>query len=242
MSSTLKYRSFSLYKQKLDYINLSDNAREMSLKLKSQNKHLLEKYDNDITLTALSERNRIAREIHDHVGHQLSSAILQIGALITVSKEETFKTSLKTINDTLSESMNNIRNSIHDLHDKSINLHMQIESIVNNFSFCEINFDDGLNTQPPKAVRQAIISIVKEALSNIIKHSDATYVIIQLREHPAFYQFIIKDNGKKKSTNIKDGMGLTNMTDRVHALKGIINFRKENGFEIFISVPKEDVQ
>ncbi|TYQ13289.1 UNVERIFIED_CONTAM: signal transduction histidine kinase [Acetivibrio alkalicellulosi] len=239
MAIALKYRSSALYKQKSQYNKLADNAREMSTKLKLQNKALLEKYDTDINLATLSERNRIAREIHDHVGHQLSSAILQIGALITVSNEGNLKEPLKTVNVTLTEAMNSIRNSIHDLHDKSIDLHMQIKSIVNSFTFCEINFDDGLNTQPSKAARMAIISIIKEALSNIIKHSDATHVIIKLREHPAFYQFIIRDNGKKKSVDTKNGIGLTNMIDRVQSLKGIINFRVDKGFEIFISIPKE---
>ena len=48
----------------------------------------MEKQDYEIYLATLRERNRIAREIHDNVGHMLSRSILQMGALITIHKEE----------------------------------------------------------------------------------------------------------------------------------------------------------
>jgi|LSQX01.2.fsa_nt_gb signal transduction histidine kinase len=73
-----------------------------------------------------------------------------------------------------------------------------------------------------------------------MKHSDATRASVVLREHPAFYQLIIKDNGRVKNFDPDRGMGLKNMADRVHALQGIINITTEDGFAIFISVPKEE--
>jgi len=80
---------------------------------------------------------------------------------------------------------------------------------------------------------------LQEALTNIINHSDATEVKVILNEHPALYQLIIKDNGKVKKFDVNDGLGIRNMIDRVHSLSGNINIITENGFEIFIAVPKE---
>ena len=68
-------------------------------------------------MATLKERNRIAREIHDNVGHMLSRAILQMGALSTVYEEEPLHGQLLKVNDTLNLAMNNIRESVHDLHD-----------------------------------------------------------------------------------------------------------------------------
>lgn len=234
----IKNRTMNLYKLKERYHEVADGAREMSDRLKSQNKDLAEKMDNDINLATLKERNRIAREIHDHVGHQLSSAILQIGALLVINKDEKFKEPLLMANNTLSQAMTSIRASVHDLHDQSVDLHMQIETILSQFSYCEVIFEDQLMTQPDKKLKLAFIAITKEALSNIIKHSDATVVHILLREHPAFYQLIIKDNGIVKTFSQDNGMGLINMADRVQAFNGNINFINEKGFEIFISIPK----
>ena len=80
---------------------------------------------------------------------------------------------------------------------------------------------------------------MKEAIHNTYKHSDATKMDILLREQPVFYQLIIKDNGTP-STIQGNGMGLKNMRDRVEQYKGYINFKTEAGFEIFITIPKEE--
>jgi signal transduction histidine kinase len=83
-----KYRSKVLNKVKKQYIELRDSSREMALKLEESNKELMKNQDNEITLATLNERNRIARDIHDNVGHMLSSSILQIGAMIATEKDE----------------------------------------------------------------------------------------------------------------------------------------------------------
>ena len=69
-------------------IRLRDTSTELNLVLQEKNKNLMEKQDYEIYLATLRERNRIAREIHDNVGHMLSRSILQMGALITIHKEE----------------------------------------------------------------------------------------------------------------------------------------------------------
>lgn len=241
-SILVKYRVEAHMKLYFKYNDLRDTTREMTIQLEKQNRELIEKQDNERSLAALDERNRIAREIHDNVGHLLSSAILQAGALLTINQDEKVGNNLKTLNDTLSQAMNNIRTSVHELYDESIDLNSQIENIVKQFTFCEISYDYHINSSPGKKLKHAFISIVKEALSNIIKHSNATHASVKLAEHPAFYQLIIRDNGKVKSYSMDDGLGLKNIIDRVHSFNGYVNIATENGFEIFISVPKEGVR
>ena len=65
-----------------ELIRLRDTSTELNMALKEKNRNLLEKQDNEIYLATLKERNRIAREIHDNVGHMLSRSILQMGALL----------------------------------------------------------------------------------------------------------------------------------------------------------------
>ena len=84
-----------------------------------------------------------------------------------------------------------------------------------------------------------MIAIVKEAMANIIKHSNATKVSVMLREHPGFYQLLIEDNGTKISQNKQPGIGLTNMRQRVEALGGNIHFRTDAGSAIIVSIRKE---
>ena len=86
-----------------------------------------------------------------------------------------------------------------------------------------------------------IITIVKEAINNILKHSNASNVDIIMQEHPAFYQLLIHDNGKCISKKVSEGIGLTNMRDRISALNGNIKITTDDGFKILISILKTGV-
>ena len=199
----------------------------------------MEKQDYEVNLATLNERNRIAREIHDSVGHVMSSAILQVGALMATVKDNETKTNLSDLKETLTRGMNSIRKSVHDLHDDSVNLYYQLEKLARDFSFCPISFDYDMSQNQPPKVKYAIIAIVREAFSNIIKHSDATQVSLIVREHPGLYQVIVSDNGSQPEYNLENGMGLNNIKTRVESLGGIVNIDDASGFKVFVSIPKE---
>lgn len=234
----LKYRTQSFESIKKNYYKVSDNAKELSTKFEKKNRELLEKQDYEINLATLRERNRIARDIHDNVGHLLSRCLLQIGALLAINKDEVIGDNLSLIKDTLSEAMDSIRSSVHDLHEDAIDLQVEIQQLVDSFEFCPITFDCDMDSSPDKKLKYCFITITKEALSNIIKHSNATNVSVIICEHPALYQLVIKDNGSKVDYNIENGIGIKNIIDRVSSLGGSSNISSDNGFRIFISIPK----
>lgn len=234
----LKYRTITLENIKKNYYNASDKAKELSIQFESKNRELLEKQDYEVNLATLRERNRIARDIHDNVGHLLSRCILQIGALLVINKDEHISDGLSLVKITLSEAMDSIRSSVHDLHEEAINLEIEVQKLVDNFNFCHIKFNYDVEVSPEKNIKYCFITIIKEALSNIIKHSNATEVLISIREHPALYQLVIKDNGFNISYDSEKGIGIKNIRDRVTSLGGNINISSDNGFRIFISIPK----
>lgn len=81
--------------------------------------------------------------------------------------------------------------------------------------------------------------MVREALSNISRHSNATEASLSVLEHPGFYQVIIRDNGTQAAAAGSGGIGLMNMRERVEDLHGIFRTEVQNGFRIFISIPKQ---
>ncbi|TCT16049.1 signal transduction histidine kinase [Natranaerovirga pectinivora] len=235
----LKVRALKENKLREDYITQRDYLTEISLSLEEKINELVIKQDIDVNLATLNERNRIAREIHDNVGHLLSSSILQIGAIMAVSKDENTVKSLGVVKNTLDEGMNSIRKSVHDLHDHSIDLYGEIQKILKNFTFCKVKLNYEIHGEMPAKAKYAIIAIIKEALSNVIKHSNGDFVSIGLYEHPKLFQLIIYDNGKKKGEiESFKGMGLESIKQRVASLNGIINFDQSKGFKIFISFMK----
>lgn len=251
ISYLLKFKTDRLNKLISDYYELRDSSAHMSLLLEEQNQNLLKNQDYEVNLATLNERNRISREIHDNVGHLLSRALLQVGALQVISKEEVTKEGLASLKESLSVGMDQIRSSIHNMFDESVDLYMQLENLVKDFTFCAISYDYDIKNPPPLKLKYSIIAITKEALANIIRHSNATKVSITLREHPAMYQLVIQDNGTLdveqlnhlskllESQSFGEGMGLRNIYDRVKGFGGNVNLSLDHGFKIFISVPKE---
>ena len=91
--------------------------------------------------------------------------------------------------------MTSIRTSVHDLHDESVNLRESVEGLISEFQFCPVSLDYDMGLEIPREIKYCFISIVKEALSNMVRHSNATGAHIVMREHPALYQLCIEDNG-----------------------------------------------
>ncbi len=247
----LKFKTDKLGTLKSEYNELRDNSTAMSLLLEEKNQSLLKNQDYEINLATLNERNRISKEIHDNIGHLLSRALLQVGAMLTISKEEPIREGLTDLKTSLSGGMDQIRSSIHNMYDESIDLYAQVEQLVKNFTFCPIVYEYDVNTPPKTPLKHAIIAIIKEMLSNIIRHSQATKVTLILREHPAMYQLVIQDNqilGEEQARflvkafekqEFGDGMGLHNIYDRVKSFGGNINISVSNGFKLFITFPKK---
>ena len=235
-----------------DFHQIRDDSEEHALLLSEKNKALLEKQDYEIYAATLRERNRIAREIHDNVGHVLSRSILMTAACKTINKNDALDPLLGNLEESLNGAMNSIRSSVHDLHDNAVDLEDAIKGLVKDFTFCPVNLTYDMSRQIPREVKYSLISITKEGLSNVMRHSNADSVNILLREHPALYQLCIEDNGTpgngipdiqteadiNKEKNTSGGMGLSNIRDRAKALGGTVQITQENGFRIFVTIPK----
>jgi signal transduction histidine kinase len=237
----LKHKAEQLSFTQISYINQRDNLTAKSIILENKIVELSEKQNDEINIATLNERNRIAREIHDNVGHLLSSSILQITAVIATTKDENAKQGLELVRSTLNNGMDSIRESVHNLRDNSIDLFVQLKSIVDSFTFCNAVLNYELSSNLNIKAKYAIISIVKEALSNVIKHSNATELSVSIYEHPKLIQFIILDNGTLNNEISNYGMGIESIKQRVSSLNGVLNIDNSSGFRIFISFNKNDV-
>lgn len=241
ISFVLEYWSDKNEKLRQKYIESSDVSRETELYLQNKNKELYENQNMEVHLATLKERNRIAREIHDNVGHMLTRTILQVGALKIVNKDETVGEGLESIKNTLDEAMTSVRKSVHDLHDESVNLSDSINEAVKSIDgkfIMEKNIN--ISDIVPQKIKYALIGIVKESLNNCAKHSNGNKIMLSLQEHPAFYQLVIEDNGTGSDLKKENGIGVENMFERVKSLNGIIRVTPDkNFFRVFVSIPKE---
>ena len=154
--------------------------------------------------------------------------------------------------------MNNIRSSVHDLHDESIDVKAQIISMAKPLEEkYKVSLEIDINEDMERQIKYVIIGVVKEAISNIMKYSLNTNVDIKLIWHPSMYQLIIHDYNSMIKTDKKEvmaddkiestdnskyiqsgnGMGLEGIRNRVESVGGIVNIMDNDGFKIFITIP-----
>lgn len=241
-AAVLGLRSGELSQRREELMKLRDSDTQLTLELQQKNKSLIEKQDYEVRLATLNERNRIAREIHDNVGHLLSRGLLQTGALLAVTDKEKMPVQYaqaSAVKETMTSAMNSIRESVHGLRDDSIDLHHAINEAVGAVQtrfrvICDLDFSEKM----PPNIKLCFIACIKEALSNAVKHSSGNEIHITVREHPAIYQMCVFDNGKSKKKTAGSGMGLNNMRERAESLGGIFRIDDSDGFRIFISVKR----
>ena len=180
----------------------------------------------------LQERNRIAREIHDSLGHSLTAQNIQLAnALLylrsNIERAETFLAEAKNLG---SHALQDVRHSVTTLHSDPLqgkSLDVAIAELVNNLQYrteiichCLISIPEQLSHE----INTAVYRIVQEALTNIIKHSQATEVKISIQLVANDLEVQIEDNGKgfnPKENNT--GFGLQGMQERITALGGKFN-------------------
>ncbi|MDO5126252.1 MAG: histidine kinase [Eubacteriales bacterium] len=251
LSVRMCYKTTQTEKLSVKVRRIRDDEEEKKRLLEEKNKNLMIRQDQEVYVATLKERNRIAREIHDNVGHILTRTILQMGALMTIHKEEPLHGQLTSVKENLDVAMNNVRESVHDLHDESVDMKQAIAEILQDLDkHFTVKYSYDLSQHVDKNVKYAFIGIVREAVSNIIKHSKNDYVDVILREHPGMYQLVVHDYSKlttqKKQwdqyfdkVSKTGGIGLQNIGDRVRGLNGNLTIDTQNGYRIFVTVPKE---
>lgn len=248
-ATLLSLRTAQLEREQERMRRTRDELQERALALEARNRDLADRQDYEVELATLAERARIAREIHDNVGHQLTRASLQTEALRVVHANEAgVAADFADVKRTVDEALQLVRSSVHALNDNAANLSVQLERIVEG-----ARSDGGpqielevLAEHAPANVANCFAAVLREALSNAIRHACAQTVTVRCMEHPSFYQLIVTDDGaggaQASGRNVTGGMGLGSMRERVEALGGTFTAGPRagaGGWRVFATVPKQ---
>lgn len=230
------------YQMKLH--SMRDASMEHDMLMEQMNHQLIEKQNAQIYNATLKERNRIAREIHDNVGHMITRSILQVGAIGVINTDEKLKAPIADLKSTLDTAMDSMRKSVHDLYDESVDLRQALAKLKPTDSAFAFSLEYDCEDDVPRDVKYAFIAIAKEAVNNAVKHSNGDEIRIIVREHPAFYQLEIMDNGtsadeRRISGETGDGIGIKNINERVAAIGGTMRIKADDGFMIFVTLMKK---
>ena len=239
----LKNQSEKNSRLQQEFQQLDLSSKEQQFLLNKKNLNLIKEQNLKLNLGISEERNRIARDIHDNVGHLLSSSLIQIGALSILNQDKDLEEPLLLLKITVQEGMDNIRESVHDLHDDSLNLEQSLIHIVDNFQGSPIELMYKITSQLSSSLKMDFLMIIRESLANVMKHAQCSNVILEVVEQPAFYRLRIKDNGTNSNelnkSPIEMGMGLASMKERINKQGGRLTVeRLSDGFQVLAIVPK----
>lgn len=248
-ATLLSLRTAQLEREQERMRRTRDKLQERALALEARNRDLADRQDYEVELATLAERARIAREIHDNVGHQLTRASLQTEALRVVHADEPrVAADFADVKRTVDEALQLVRASVHALNDNAVGLSVQLERIVEGARSDggpQIEFEV-LAEHAPANVANCFAAVLREALSNTMRHACAQTVTVRCMEHPSFYQLIVTDDGvgevQASGRGTAEGMGLASMRERIEALGGTFTAGPRagaGGWRVFATVPKQ---
>ena len=238
---------FIYYMVEMILNQMSEKKRILSLneELAQKNEQLLIQARQLEAATQTKERNRLAREIHDTLGHALTGIITGLDACMMLLDIDpaAAKAQLSVIADVARNGMRDVRRSINALRPDALEKTMLKDALVQMITETEkttgavISFDcdTGLNgfTQDEE---DTIYRIVQESMTNSIRHGKATEIRIRIGREYNLLTISITDNGIG-CQDVQKGFGLHHMQERLQLLGGQLSYHGENGFMIEAQIP-----
>lgn len=205
----------------------------------------LKEYSNEVEkLTKIEERNHIAREIHDTLGHSMTGIIMQMEMAYHIIDDniEDAKELLFKAKESSREGLRRVRDVVETLrpNDKSSRGVTSLKELVEDFSEStgvNISLDikgDVVKLSP--TVNLAIYRLIQEAMTNAVRHGKAAKIDITLSYIKEGIEFKICDDGSG-CIDIKEGYGLKGMKERIDLLNGQLKVQSVNGFSIEGFIP-----
>ena len=228
--------------KELDIIGMKFN--QMVKKLREGNTKI-HKLSQDLINVQEQEKKELARNLHDELGQSLTAIQAEAASIKKNKREASRILALQSIITISKNMMLSTRELIKKLSLgilEEMGLKIAITDLVNNWSkryprkTLKYFYDKELDNLIPVSFEARIYRIIQEALTNIAKHSNPKNIIVslKLKKNKKDMEIKIFNDGVKSKLEKGNGIGLLGMTERVNQMKGTINFRKKNNFEIII--------
>lgn len=217
---------------------LKENVRQYE-QIQEQNK-VLEKYARQVEeLTLVGERNRLARELHDSIGHHYTSVTVGLDAVSYMMDRapEQAKQKIEQLAHVARQGLDEIRKNIHQIapaeEDKPLSKHLEvIAKEFSNHTETEVQFTCLGDERPVSpSIKLAIIRCFQEAITNAKRHGHATKIVARCGFHSDRLELTIENNGLPL-TEHKPGFGLRGMEERLAELQGSLTIENSRDGEV----------
>lgn len=194
------------------------------------------------------ERKRLAREIHDTLGHALTGIAAGVDAciaMIDINPQAT-KQQLMVISKVVRQGIGDVRNSLNKLRPGALEQHGfkgAIENMIEEFtsvSDLEITLDYRLEKVDFENTKEDILfRVIQESITNAVRHGDATHINISIYIEDQKLKLEIQDNGQG-CEEIHYGFGLKQMRERLSMINGKVTYDGHHGFLTVVTIPIQE--
>ncbi|MCI9524442.1 MAG: sensor histidine kinase [Erysipelotrichaceae bacterium] len=228
-----------------DQYNESKEIRSLNNELQNLNDQLKEYADDREKMGETKERNRLAREIHDTLGHTLTglSTGLEACKALIDKNSDAAKKQLDILSKVAKDGLKDVRRSVKKLRPDTLENHSlkeALESTIEDFvrtTGVIVHFICHLETFKFQAdEEEAIYRIIQEGTTNAVRHGKASEIFISFGMDHDILIIIVEDNGIG-CDNIQEGFGLHHMKERVALLNGNVRCYGTNGFVLIVELP-----
>ncbi len=187
-------------------------------------------------LAKVAERERIARDLHDLLGHTLSLITLKASLASRLADRDPARAAIeiREVERISRDALTEVRAAVAGYRDAGIA--NQLSSAEMMLQAASIDMHASVDEVPLSASEEAVLSLIlREAITNVVRHSHATRCDITLSRIDGVRTLCIEDDGRGKTA--PEGNGITGMRERVSALGGAITIESAPGTRIRVTLP-----
>ena len=182
------------------------------------------------------ERRRLARELHDQTGQELTSVLLGLKAVEEAKSGAERAEALAAVREQVVETLHDVRRLAVELRPKALDdfgLVPALERLRDTFAEqtgMRVDLESRIRERLPTDVETALYRIVQEALTNVVKHAQATAVSIVLAPKDRAVTALIEDDGRGFTPDGSgEGLGLLGMGERLALFGGRLKIESSHG-------------
>lgn len=191
---------------------------------------------------AEAERARLARDLHDEMGHHLVALNLRLQLLERSASPDETRQHLEQARSLAGLLFSDLRNTVNGLREPALDLEAAIAALAAHLPGLAVELDMGLEQGAVSMLEaECLLRCIQEAMTNALKHGQASQIRISLQRGPEGLLLQVRDNGRGAAKAAQGGLGLQGLRERLQALQGRLWIEREaDGFSLYALVPQQE--
>ena len=191
-------------------------------------------------LAAVAERERIARDLHDLLGHTLSSITLksELAAKLAQTDPARAGAEMREVTRVSRDTLKEVREAVRGYRTRDLNT--ELAAVKGMLAVAEVRLEVAVETFTLSPEREAALALaLREAVTNVVRHAHASSCRVELQQNGGEARLIVEDDGVGKRG--PDGAGLTGMCERIERLGGTLQVAVTGGTRLELTLPVQVV-